>query len=117
VPWNQALVTAAAATFETQMSGLYDTAMKEPSFAGERSAYGETLDNLRVLREESSELHAKLADGKTRDETLHTWERIKEVVRDTQESSSWELLPTDFSTMAQAALGSTGQLDGFYGVR
>lgn len=114
-PWNQALVTAAAATFKTTMSGLYDSAMQEPAFAGERSAYGETLDNLRVLREESSALHAKLADGKTREETVSTWERIKEVTRDTQESSSWSMLPPDFSATAQTALGSTGPLDAFYG--
>ena len=117
VPWNQAAVTQAAATFATQMGELYDTAIKDPSFAGERSAYGQTLDNLRILREESRGLHAKLADGETREQTLHSWERIKEITRDVRESESWQFVPTDFSASAKTALGSTQQLDSFYGVR
>ena len=117
VPWNQAAVTAAAATFATQMDELYDTAIKEPSFSGERSAYGHTLDNLRILREESRALHAKLANGKTREQTLHSWERIKEITRDERESEAWEFVPTDFSATAKSALGNTQVLDGFFGVR
>lgn len=115
--WNQALVTQAAGLFAEQMKGLYETAIKEPAFAGERTANSETLDNLRVLGEESRSLHAQLEDGKTREQTLHTWQRIKELQRDALESSSWEFVPTDFSTSAQAALRSTDQLDGFYGVK
>lgn len=116
IPWNQALVTQAAAAFAEQMKGLYDTAIKEPAFAGERTANSETLDNLRTLGEESRDLHAQLEDGKTREQTLHTWKRIKELQRDTLESTTWEFVPTDFSTSAQAALRSTDQLDRFYGV-
>lgn len=117
VPWNQSQVTQAAATFARQMNGLYGTAIKDPAFAGERSAYGETLDKLRILREESQELHAQLAAGKTREQTRHIWERITEVARDTRESDSWEFLPTDFSASAESALGSTQELDRFFGVR
>ena len=98
-----------------QIDALYETAIKDPSFAGERSAYGQTLDELRVLREESQGLHAKLDAGKTREQTLHSWERIKELTRDLRESASWEFVPTDLAASAKAALGSTQQLDGFYG--
>jgi hypothetical protein len=115
MPWSQAAVTAAAATFAGQIDTLYDTAIKDPSFAGERSAYGQTLDELRILREESQGLHAKLAAGKTREQTLHNWERIKELTRDVRESAAWEFVPTDLGTAAKAALGSTQPLDGFYG--
>ena len=41
---------------------------------------------------------------------------IKELQRNTLESTTWEFVPTDFSTSAQAALRSTDQLDRFYGV-
>ena len=117
VAWEQAAVTRAAAAFATQMDELYDAAIKQPAFAGERSAYGETLDDLRILREESRGLHAQLADGKNREQTLHSWERIREITRDLQESESWEFVPTDFSASAKSALGSTQRLDSFFGVR
>ncbi len=107
VPWNQEAVTRAAATFATQIDALYDTAIKDPSFAGERSANGQTLDNLRILREQSQGLHAKLANGETREQTLHSWERIREVTRDLRESESWQFVPTDLSESAKSTLGST----------
>jgi hypothetical protein len=115
VSWSQSAATQAAAAFHHQMSEVYETASKDPSFAGERSAYGHMLDNLRTLREESGELHAQLVDGKTRQQTLHTWERIKEAQRDAEESGDWAFLPSDFSSSARAALGSTDQLDQLYG--
>jgi hypothetical protein len=115
VPWSQTAVTAAAAAFAGQIDALYETAIKDPSFAGERSAHGQTLDELRVLREESRGLQAKLDAGKTREQTLHSWERIKELTRDLRESESWDFVPTDLAASAKAALGSTQQLGGFYG--
>jgi hypothetical protein len=117
LPWSQTLVTQAATAFSGQMSQLYTTAYKDPSFAGERSAYGETLDTLRTLKEESAGLQAELEDGKGRDETLHRYERVKELTRDAQESSAWEFIPTDLTNSAKSALSTISTLDGFYGPR
>lgn len=116
-PWNQAFVTQAAASFASQMSHLYTTIIKDPSFAGERSAYGSTQDTLRILQEESSGLHAMLADGKGYTQTLKRYERIKELVRDAQESAAWQFIPTDLAAGAKSALATISQLDGYYGAR
>jgi hypothetical protein len=115
VPWNQELVTQAATSFAGQTSELYTTAYKDPSFAGERSAYGKTLDKLRTLKEETAGLQKELEDGKGRDETLSRYERIKELTRDAEESEAWEFIPTDLSTAAKSALSQIRTLDGFYG--
>jgi hypothetical protein len=111
------VITQLAGQLATQLTSLYTTAEKEPAFAGERSANSQTLDNLRILREEATELHAKLKDGKSQAETLTTYERIREVARDTRESDSWEFLPTDFTAKADPAFAVLDQLDAFYGVR
>ena len=116
-PWNQQIATQLAGQLRSQLASLYTTAEKEPEFAGERSAYGKTLDNLRILREESGELHAQLQDGKSYDQTVRTYERIKEVARDTQESESWEFLPTDFTSQAKTAFSALDKLDAYFGAR
>ena len=115
--WSQTLATQLASQLASGMTGLYDTAIKEPAFAGERSEYGETLQNLRVLSEESRALKAELESGKTYEETLHRYENIKEVARDTQESESWTFLPADFTAKADGAFAVLKQLDAYYGAR
>jgi len=117
MPWSQQLVTQLSAQLEGQLSSLYDTALKEPEFAGERSAYGSTLDNLRKMKEEATGLHAKLKDGKGYDDTLGSYERLKEISRDTRESESWEFLPDDFRSQAETTLSSLDQLDAYFGAR
>jgi hypothetical protein len=117
VPWNQSAATGLAGQLATQMASLYTSAEKEPAFAGEQSAYGKTLDNLRILREESSGLHKELEDGKTFEQTAERYQRIKEVSRDVLESDSWEFLPTDFSAKSKLAFGVLDELDTFYGAR
>jgi hypothetical protein len=117
VPWSQTLVTQAAQTLMQQFGGLYDSALKQPAFAGERSANLELLDKLRILKEESDGLHAKLANGMGREETTDNWLRIKEVSRDAREAESWDFLPTDFADHAKAVLATTDTLDGFYGTQ
>ncbi len=114
-PWSQQLATQAAGAFEQQMKALYQSALDEPVFAGERSEYGEMKDQLRVLKEESASLHERLSKGETRDQTLHTWERIKEVQRDLLDSENWQFIPSDFSEAAQMALQATQALDQMYG--
>lgn len=113
--WNQDLVTHLAGQLASQMADLYTSAEKEPAFAGERSAYGETLGNLRVLREESAGLHQQLSDGKGYEQTRTRFERIQEVARDTQESESWALLPEDFTGQAERGFTVLGQLDAYFG--
>jgi hypothetical protein len=99
------------------MDGLYKAAEKEPAFAGERSAYGKTLDNIRIIREESAGLHEQLEDGDTYAETLDRYKHVKEVSRDIQETENWEFLPDDFTAQAKVAFGVLSQLDAYYGIR
>lgn len=117
VPWNQQLVTQAASGLMQSFGGLYDSAREQPAFAGERSEYGELLDKLRVLKDESSGLYAQLADGKGQAETMGTWQRIKEVSRDAREAESWQFIPEDFSSKAKSVLATTDALDAFYGTQ
>ena len=84
---------------------------------GEQGSHEGTLDNLRILREESAGLHAKLEDGKGYEDTVGSYERIKEVSRDTQESESWQMLPNDFTAKGDAVFGTLKQLDAFFGAR
>jgi hypothetical protein len=116
-PWSQELVTHLAGQLASQMDGLYEAAEKEPAFAGERSAYGKTLDNIRIVREESAGLHEQLEDGDSYAETLNRYKRIKEVSRDIQETENWEFLPDDFTAQAKVAFGVLSQLDAYYGIR
>lgn len=115
--WNQQVVTQLAGQLHSQLQSLYTTAQKDPDFAGERSAYGQTLDNLRILQEESGELHVQLRDGKTYEQTVRTYKRIKEVSRDTQESGSWEFLPNDFVAQAKTTFAGLKELDTYFGAR
>ena len=115
--WNQEAVTHLAGQVHSQMLSLYTTAGKDPSFAGERSAYGQTLDNIRILQEESGELQKKLEDGKGYEQTVRTYERIKEVYRDTRESESWQFLPDDLNAQAGTAWSVLSQLDAYFGAR
>ena len=115
--WNAEAATHLAGQLHSQMQSLYATAIKDPAFAGERSAYGQTLDNIRILQEESGELHKQLEDGKSYEQTVRTYERIKEVYRDTKESESWQFLPADFNAQADTAWGVLSQLDAYFGAR
>jgi hypothetical protein len=117
LPWDQDTVTHLAGQLRSQMESLYTMAGKEPAFAGERSAYGKTLDNIRILQEESGELHKKLSDGEGYEDTVRTYERIKEIYRDTRESESWEFLPGDFNAEAGTAWSVLSQLDTYFGAR
>lgn len=117
VPWSQALVTQAAQVLMQQYGDLYTSAREQPAFAGERSEYGQLLDKLRILKEESAGLHAKLEDGKGKAETMSSWERVSEVSRDAREDESWQFLPEDFSAKAKNVLAATDTLDGFYGTQ
>ena len=114
-PWNQQLATAAAQALMQQFGGLYDSAREQPAFAGERSEYGELLDKLRILKEESAGLHAQLEDGKGKAETRGRWQRIKEVSRDAREAESWQFIPTDYAENAKTVLATTDTLDAFFG--
>ena len=115
MPWNQGLATKAATTYAGNMESLYTTAYKMPAFAGERSAYDETLDTLRQLKEESGGLQAELAAGKDRAQTATRFERIQELTRDADESDAWEFLPEDFATSAKSSLATLNLLKGYYG--
>ena len=117
MPWNQEAATQLAGQLASQMESLYTSAEKEPAFAGERSAYGKTLDNMRILGEESDGLHKELEDGKTYEQTVDRYQRIKEVSRDVLESDNWEFLPSDFSAKSKLAFGALDQLDSYYGAR
>lgn len=115
MPWNQELATKAATTYASNMANTYSTAYKMPQFAGERSAYGETLDTLRQLKEEAGGLQAELAAGKDRAQTATRFERIQELTRDADESEAWEFLPEDFATSAKSSLATINVLKGYYG--
>jgi len=117
VPWNQALATQAAGVFKQQVGSLYDEALKEPSFSGERTAYADLMNNLRELQEESSGLYQKLSDGKSRAQTQTNWERIRELSRDAREDASWQYVPEELANNAKTALSATDTLDAYYGTR
>ena len=113
--WSQSLVSGLAGKLHDQVSSLYTTALDDPEFAGEQGPFQQVLNDLRILQEDSDELHSQLEAGKSRTETLNIWQNIEETARDARESAGWTQLPDDFRAKAESAVGIVDQLKPFFG--
>lgn len=113
--WSQQAVTQLAGKLAADVSQLYTDAIKEPSFAGEHTAFGKTLQQLRALQEEVNGLHADLQAGKDLEATRDRFADIGELKRDLQVDASWDFVPSDLAAEAKTTLAALDQLDAYYG--
>ncbi|HTO08818.1 MAG TPA: hypothetical protein VMR86_17350 [Myxococcota bacterium] len=84
--WNQEVVTALAGQLEKSVSGLRDVVRGSPNYnnpAYKRKLY-EIMDNLRMIEQSATSMHASLKDGAGMEETLPTYKRLQQIRRDTE---------------------------------
>jgi hypothetical protein len=85
-PWNQEVVTALAGELEDAVSGLREAVRQSPQmqFPTQRRRLYEIMDNLRLIEQSASSMHAELKKGEGMEATLPTYKRLQQVKRDTE---------------------------------
>jgi len=84
--WNQEVVTTLAGDLEKSVSGLRDVVRGSPNLqnpAYKRKMY-EIMDNLRLIEQSATSMHAALKGGAGMEETLPTYKRLQQIRRDTE---------------------------------
>ena len=86
LPWNQEVVTARAGELEDAVSGLRDIVRASPNLQipNFRRKMYQILDNLRLIEQSATSLHAALRGGAGMEETLPTYKRLQQIRRDTE---------------------------------
>jgi hypothetical protein len=84
--WDQEVVTARAGELEKAVSGLRESVRGSPNIQnpGFRRKMYEILDNLRLIEQSATSLHASLKNGAGMEETLPTYKRLQQIRRDTE---------------------------------
>jgi len=84
--WNQEIVTTKAGELEKSVSGLRELVRASPNIQnpGTRRKMYEILDNLRLIEQSATSLHAELKKGAGMEETLPTYKRLQQIRRDTE---------------------------------
>ena len=117
--WDQARVTALAEQLFKQLGAVYDEVYREGAFEGQigtGDAYNYTMlkDRLRVARFESEHLAAELEKGKGYHDTVHSFERLMELVRDARVSGRRIFITKQLSEKLLAARQTLSQLAPYY---
>ena len=93
--WDQKRVTSIAQQLAVAVGQLYDNIVKLPSNANtpQRKVRFQALDDLRTLKQVSGSLARNLKDGKSREETYPTYQRIQTIRRDKRQGRAGEMGP------------------------
>jgi hypothetical protein len=85
LPWNQEVVTARAGELEDAVSGLRDAVRQSPNWQipSQRRRLYEIVENLRLIEQAATSLHAELKKGEGMESTLPTYKHLQQVRRDT----------------------------------
>jgi hypothetical protein len=85
--WDQKRVTSIAQQLAAAVGQLYDIVSKQPASANtpQRKVRYQALDDLRTLKQVSGSFARNLKDGKGREETYPTYQRIQTIRRDLEE--------------------------------
>jgi hypothetical protein len=87
--WNQERVSKIATELAPAMNEVYNSVNKLRTGAtvgsGQANAHLRLKDRVRVARNEARHLAKQLQDGKSRAETVHTYSRLMETIRDARE--------------------------------
>ena len=84
--WNQEVVTSLSGELEKSVTGLRNVVRGSPNLnnPGFRRKIYEIIDNLRLIEQSASSLHASLKKGAGMEETLPTYKRLQQIRRDTE---------------------------------
>lgn len=84
--WDQAAVTAAASKLPPAIDGLREIIRGGPALQiqSKRRIIYQILDNLRLMEFSSQTLAAELKKGAGMEETVHTYNRLQQIRRDTE---------------------------------
>lgn len=117
--WNQQSVTALSEQLMQALGTSYETVRKSPQLVTglQQNAMVSTLDDSRRLREEARRLHAQLARGQDRDETLGSYRVIKEVSRAAEKSGAWISRAAGVAASENSVENLFLRLDQYYGVQ
>jgi hypothetical protein len=89
--WDQARVTGIAQQLAAACDAWEEAVRGQPDGArlgsGDAEDYLEMQQRSRFLREQSASLAAHLKDGKGREQTVHSYQALKEGVDDTEEAA------------------------------
>ena len=85
-PWNQEVATALAGELEDAVSGLREAVRQSPNmqYPTQRRLLYQIMDNLRMIEQAATSLHAGLKNGAGMEETLPTFMRLEQIRRDTE---------------------------------
>lgn len=85
LPWNQEVVTARAGELEEAVSGLRDAVRQSPNWQipTQRKRLYDISDNLRMIEQAATSLHAALRGGEGMEATQPTYKRLQQIRRDT----------------------------------
>lgn len=85
-PWNQEVATALAGELEDAVSGLRDAVRQSPNMQipTQRRKLYEIVDNLRLIEQSATSLHAELKKGEGMEATMPTYKRLQQIRRDTE---------------------------------
>ena len=117
--WNQQAVTSLAAQLVDGTEAVYNglRAAPESLTPGMQNASASMAGTTREMHEEAGELHANLAAGKGRSDTLNNYRRIKELSRDASESSSYTDAAASVGGPDSGMNSILSQLDAYYGAQ
>jgi hypothetical protein len=104
--WDQAVVTAQAKELNLHVKGAYEALMKQDSArrgSGQSQIYLLVKDRMRVARNEARHLERALREGKSRQETIHTFDRLMTMVRDAREGMNRMYLEAPLIAQIDAA--------------
>ncbi len=115
-PWNQEVTTALAGELEDAVSGLREAVRQSPNmqYPTQRRRLYEIMDNLRLIEQSATSMHAALKGGAGMEETLPTYKRMQQVKRDTAVLAQHVDISAITRPKLDKAQGILDKLSGYY---
>ena len=118
-PWDQAKVTALAEQLARQMVEVYDAVYHESAFdaqvgSGSAFEYSRLKDRTRVAKYEAQHLAGALKKGHGYADTVHSFDRLMEVIRDARVAARRTFMDEQTLAKIKAARKTLSDLAPFY---
>jgi hypothetical protein len=116
-PWDQAKVTALGKQLNQAANDLYSTFYKAPppgGVSGQANDYRKLKQTMRRIQSEARELDGALAKGDGREDTVHIYENLMELVRDARDDVQRVFTTKDVQDRATAMRQLLNQIAPYY---
>lgn len=116
-PWDQAKVAALGKQLNQAANDLYSTFYKQPppgGVSGQANDYRKLKQTMRRIQGEARELDGALAKGEGREDTVHIYENLMELVRDAREDVRRVFTTKDVQDRATAMRQLLNQIAPYY---